>query len=238
MTPVLADARIPVGSRILAKLEPAEYRLLLPSLEHVLLEEGEVLVGLGDRVRHIYFPDDAVASLLFDVDGRRTVEVAMEGNEAAVGLLLHLGGVNTHGLSVVRHAGTAMRLPVGALERFAVRGSGLQELLRRSLHALVTQIARLGVCSRFHTIDARFALWLLMTRERTGTRELLATHKAIAQKLGVRRSSVTGAASKLHQASIIDYRRGRIAILDHARLGAAACPCYGTIKAQYDSFLD
>ena len=36
---------------------------------------------------------------------------------------------------------------------------------------------------------------------------------------------------------MIDYCRGRIVILDQARLRAASCPCYGNIKRQYDSFL-
>ena len=44
---------------------------------------NEVLFAPGDTVRHIYFPDDAVVSLLFDVDERRTVEVAMESSGEA-----------------------------------------------------------------------------------------------------------------------------------------------------------
>jgi hypothetical protein len=36
---------------------------------------------------------------------------------------------------------------------------------------------------------------------------------------------------------MIDYRRGRIEILDQSELRAAACSCYGIIKRQYDSFL-
>ena len=43
-------------------------------------------------VRHIYLPEDAVISWLVDVDERRRVEVAIEGNEGAVGVAVSAGG--------------------------------------------------------------------------------------------------------------------------------------------------
>jgi hypothetical protein len=126
VTPVPASAHVPVRNRILSKLANAEYRRLRPSLEQVALHENQVLYGPGDAVSHIYFPNDAVTSLLFNVDERRTVEVAMEGNEGAVGLAIHLGGVNSCNLSVVRNAGTAMRMDVNALTKCANQRGDLQ----------------------------------------------------------------------------------------------------------------
>jgi CRP-like cAMP-binding protein len=238
LIPVPATAHVPIRNRILSKLAKAEYRRLRPSLEQVALHENQVLYGPGDTVDHVYFPNDGVVSLLFDVDKRRTVEVAMEGNEGAVGLAIYLGGVNSCNLSVVRHAGTAMRMDMNALTKCANQRGDLQELLRRYVHALVTQIAQSGVCNRFHNIDARLARWLLMTHDRMGSDELHATQESIAHMLGVRRSSVTAAASGFHKQHIIDYRRGRIAILDRRKLRAACCDCYAMMKRQYDSFLN
>ncbi|MDH3280941.1 MAG: Crp/Fnr family transcriptional regulator, partial [Gammaproteobacteria bacterium] len=64
-------------NRILSTLPSTEYRRLWPSFEQVALHVNDVLFAPGDTVRHIYFPDDAVVSLLFGVDERRAVEVAM-----------------------------------------------------------------------------------------------------------------------------------------------------------------
>jgi CRP-like cAMP-binding protein len=238
LTPVPASTHVPVRNRILSKLARTEHRRLRPSLEQVALHENQVLYGPGDAVGHVYFPNDAVVSLLFDVNERRTVEVAMEGNEGVVGLAIYLGGVNSCNLSVVRNAGTAMRMDVNALTKCANQRGDLQELLHRYVHALVTQIAQSGVCNRFHNIDARFARWLLMTHDRMGSGELHATQESIAHMLGVRRSSVTAAASGFHKQHIIDYRRGRIEILDQGRLRAACCDCYALMKRQYDGFLN
>jgi CRP-like cAMP-binding protein len=228
----------PVINRLLLKLNSADYQRLQPDLEEVSLHENQVLHGLGNVVSHVYFPNDAIVSVLIEVAQGRTVEVAMEGNEGVVGLAIHLGGLNSCNLSNVRHAGTAMRLPVRALAESSGGVGEFEGLLRKYIHAFFMQIAQLGVCNRFHTFDARLARWLLMTHDRTGALELNATQMSMAQMLGVRRSTVTDAASRLLKQNIIDYRRGRIEILDRARLRGAACPCYDIIKRQYDSFLD
>ena len=68
-----ASARVPSNNRILSKLAKAEYRRLRPSLEQVALPENQVLYGTGDTVDHLYFPNDGVVSLLFDLDKHRTV---------------------------------------------------------------------------------------------------------------------------------------------------------------------
>lgn len=227
----------PTANRVLSMLAPSEYRRLRSRLEHVDLPANTTLYSPGEVVSHLYFPADCVVSLLFDVDARHGVEVAMEGNEAVVGLAVYLGGVKSCNLSVVRDAGTALRLEVGALEGCAEHRSRLRSLMHKSVHALITQIAQAGVCSRFHAIEARLARWLMMTHDRLGQRRLEATQESIARLLGVRRSGITAAASGLQREGMIDYRRGRIEILDPRRLRAAACACYGIIKDQYDSFL-
>jgi len=131
LTPIPALSHVPVGSRILSMLARTEYRRLRPSLDQVALPADTVLYTPGEIIRYIYFPNDAVVSLLFDVDERRTVEVAMEGNEGAVGLAVYLGGVKSCNLSIVRDAGTAMRLDVNALKRCANQSGHLQDLLRK-----------------------------------------------------------------------------------------------------------
>lgn len=226
-----------VRSRILSTLPPTEYLQLRPSLEQVALHATEVLFAPGDNVRYIYFPNDAVVSLMFGVDGRRPVEAAMEGNEGAVGFAVYLAGARSCNLAVVRDAGTAMRMDVNVLTRCADQHSCLQDLLSRYLHALVTQVAQAGVCNQFHSVEARLARWLLMTQDRVGSSKICATQESIAHMLGIRRSSVTAAARGFLQRDTINYRRGQIEIVDQRGLTGAACSCYGIIKSQYDNFL-
>ena len=54
----------------------------------------------------------------------------------------------------------------------------------------------------------------------------------------MRRSGVTVALGALAQAGIVEQKRGRIHILDRARLEALSCLCYRVIKAEFDRVTD
>ncbi|MBC5766986.1 helix-turn-helix domain-containing protein [Ramlibacter albus] len=58
-----------------------------------------------------------------------------------------------------------------------------------------------------------------------------------AQMLGERRPTVSRAASLLQQRHAIAYSRGRITVVDRAKLEDISCPCYGLVRAEYDSML-
>ncbi len=63
------------------------------------------------------------------------------------------------------------------------------------------------------------------------------THEFLGQMLGVRRASVSEAVGTLQRAGLIAYRRGKMTVVDRAGLEAAACECYGVIRAEYDRLL-
>jgi CRP-like cAMP-binding protein len=228
---------IPTHNRILLSLPSAEFQQLIPHLEEVKLRRNEILQQPGDSIKYIYFPDDAIISMLFGSNRRHSVEVAMEGNESAAGFALSMSGAISSKLSVVREGGTALRLKLTSLKRFDRTCPVLRKLLDHYVHVLLAQTAQTGICNQFHTMDERLARWLLMTEERTDSGGLSATHELIGYMLGVRRSSITHAASGFQRQNLIHYRRGRIDILNRSGLLAVGCPCYGVIRNQYDNFL-
>lgn len=79
--PADTNPRAPSANRLLAALPKREYQRLLPELEQVTLGFAEVLYEPGARIRHVYFPNDSVVSLLAEVADRSTLEVGIVGNE-------------------------------------------------------------------------------------------------------------------------------------------------------------
>jgi hypothetical protein len=59
------------------------------------------------------------------------------------------------------------------------------------------------------------------------------TQEFLSQMLGVQRTSVTLVARKLQEAGLINYRRGRIHILDVEGLQDSCCECYDAINAHF-----
>ena len=103
--------------------------------------------------------------------------------------------------------------------------------------ALMAQTAQSVVCNRHHSLEQRLCVWILSCQDRLASSELTMTHELIAQMLGMRRESVTEAAGKLQKMGLIHYSRGRIAVLDRARLEAQACECYAVVKREHDRLL-
>jgi len=219
-----------VPNTMLAALPSKHYRRLFSGLESVALSFGEVLYEPGERIRHVYFPNDSLVSLLTLVDSHLALEVGMVGREGMLGVPLALGKAVSPVRALVQGAGTAMRMKSARFSEELQKSPQLQKEVNRYTGALMAQITQTAACNRFHVVEARLARWLLMTRDRVRSDEFRLTHAFLGHMLGVRRVGVTMAARALQKEKLIRYSRGKIAILDGRGLEAAACSCYEIVK--------
>jgi CRP-like cAMP-binding protein len=99
-------------------------------------------------------------------------------------------------------------------------------------------VSQAAGCNRLDNVEERLARWLLTTNDRVESDEFLLTQEFIARRLGTRRSGVTVAAGILQQAGLINFKRGRIKILDREGLEEVSCECYRIVKEEYDRYLN
>jgi CRP-like cAMP-binding protein len=225
---------LPERNRLLSALPADEYARLLPSMESTVLKIRQQLALPEQAINRVYFPRDAVISMLVLMEDGRAVESAVVGNEGIIGLEVFLGNGVASDEIMVQVGGDALWM-AAATFRSVVRASvPIQLLLQRYSLALMNQIARTAGCNRVHSVDERCARWLLMSRDRLQVDEFPVTHEFMARMLGVRRASVSEAAEGLQRDGIIRYRQGRIRILDRQRLEAAACEDYRLSRDAYD----
>jgi CRP-like cAMP-binding protein len=223
-----------IENSLLAALPRKEYRLLLAGLESVTLTFGKVLYEPGETIRHVYFPDASLVSLLTLADGHLALEVGLIGRDGMVGVPLVLGHNVSTVRALVQGSGTAMRMPAAHfLKEFRV-SLPLQREVYRYTHTLMAQISQTAACNRFHVVEARLARWLLMTHDRVKSDQFRMTHEFLGHMLGVQRVAVTNAAHALQKRKLIRYTRGNITVLDRKSLEAAACKCYQVVKDMHD----
>jgi CRP-like cAMP-binding protein len=232
-----AAARTPRDNRLLAALPEANLKQLLPSLEKVSLPLGMVVYESGGTQGYVYFPTSSIVSLLYVLADGASAEIAVTGNEGLVGIALFMGGETTPSRAVVQSAGEGYRLRAAVLKKAFEDGGELQHLLLRYTQALITQMTQTAVCNRHHAVDQQLCRWLLLSLDRLYGNELVMTQELIANMLGVRREGVTEAAGKLQAEGLIQYSRGRITVLDRAKLEARVCECYAVVKKEYDRLL-
>jgi CRP-like cAMP-binding protein len=224
-------------NHLLAALPAAQFAHWLPQLDLIDMPLGKVLFESGGKMTHVYFPTTSIVSLLYVMENGASAEIAVVDNEGIVGISLFMGGGSTPSRAVVQSAGHGLRLKTSAMMQEFDRSGPVLHLLLRYTQALITQMAQTAACNRHHSVDQQLCRWLLLSLDRLQSNQLVMTQELIANMLGVRREGVTEAAGNLHRAKLIDYRRGRITVLDRAALERRSCECYAVVKKEYDRLL-
>ena len=219
-------------NRLLAMLpEPEKERWRL-HLEPVDMPLGQVLHEPGAEPSFAVFPLTSIVSLLYVMENGASAEIAVIGNDGMVGMSLFMGGNTTPSRAVVQSAGKGFRVPAALLKSAVHRNADVLRLLLLYAQALLTQMAQTAVCNRHHTLHQQFCRWLLLSLDRVPGNELVMTQELIANMLGVRRQGVNEVAAKLQSSGAIDYRRGRIVILDREKLEGCSCECYAVVAKE------
>jgi len=227
----------PRANHILRALPQLEYDRLAPHLKPVPMPLGMALYESGVALRHIYFPTDCIVSLLYGLENGASAEIAVVGNEGAIGVSLFMGGESTPSRAIVQSAGQAYRLPGKRLKEEFNRHGQMLHILLRYTQSLLTQMFQTAVCNRHHSLEQQLCRWLLLSLDRLPSNELKMTQELIANMLGVRREGVTEAAGKLQKLGVIKYARGRISVLDRPKLEQLSCECYAVVKLETDRLL-
>lgn len=200
---------------LVAQLPPTDQGLLLRRCEPVELKAGDILSSPGAEKGHVYFLlRGASVALVVRQGGGSGLAVGLAGREGAVGLQFALGLGAGHFTLLVQSSGEAFRADGAVLQRLSNRRLGMVRVFAGYLWVFSQEVAELAASAQVQDIQARLARWIVLSQARTHGTELRLTHAHLADMLGVRRAGVTLAAKNLKDLGLVDYRRGRIQILD------------------------
>ena len=218
------------GNQFLDRLNLSNFGLLRPFLSEVELDRGAELFVPGDEVETVWFPVGAILSVVTLMLEGEGIEACTIGHESAYGLLNTLGDPTAIDRVIAQVPGTSLRMPSYRLRAAATISSSLTEHMIRHAQLNLAQTQQSVACNAVHQVEARLCRWLLMSQDRSTGNKLPLTQEFLGFMLGVRRTTVTGAAKALQDAGLIRYFRGQIEILDRKGLEAAACECYEAVR--------
>jgi CRP-like cAMP-binding protein len=210
---------------LLRALSRDDLTALFGDLDLVTLPAGKHLFDYGDNVEFTYFPTNAIVSLQYVMEDGATTEIAVVGREGVVGVALYPTERASYS-AVVQTAGYGYRLRTSVLREVFYTGGPLAQQLMRYTSAMFAQLAQSVAGSRHTSIEQKLCRWLLERLDRSMGNELKVTQEMIANMLGVRRESITGAAGKLAEEGLIAYRRGCVTVLDRDGMERRAGSCY------------
>lgn len=233
----MENAALGASNRLLVSLPTAEVALLKPHLKPFAMVQGTLLQEPGDQIGHIYFPLGGMISLLAVMKQGNSVEVATVGREGAVGAMSGFGVRHAFTRAIVQVDGPALRIAAAAFQEAIKKSAILREAVVRYNEGLLAQVQQTAACNALHDLEQRLCRWLLQTQDRAGGDLITLTHEFLSQMLAVRRTTVTLVARNLQQAGAIEYRRGKIRIVDRRKLEKRACECYKVVSQQIDKHL-
>ena len=224
-------------SHLLNVIPVREYELLVPLLRPMTLEAGTVLYEYGSEILDCYFVSSALASCFQVMQNGDSVEVGLIGSEGLVGhsALLQINFSSV--LVSLQVPGEVIKVDAATLRNLMPQLPVLEKMLFRFAHLQYLQAQQIAACNGLHEIEKRLAFWILATQDRVHADPLPLTHDLLADMLGSRRASITVAASALQNAGMIQYRRGKLHVLEREKLEQAACECYANTRNQLQSYV-
>jgi CRP-like cAMP-binding protein len=225
------------SNRLLGALETASRKRIDPHLEPIKLKLGAIVCEAGGLLKHAYFPQGGVLSLLTVLENGSAIETANIGREGAFGLFAAMYSRVSFNRCLVQLEGDILRCPIEVLQSEFKHSEHVRNLFVSYSETLLSQVQQTVACNALHTTEERMCRWLLMMHDRAEGEVLTYTHEFLSHMLGANRKSVTLAAQSMHTAGLISYRRGKIQVLDRPGLEKASCECYSIVKERFDAFL-
>jgi len=225
------------GNRLLSTFSRDGRALIEPFGTIVQLEPGDRVLERGEQVQSSVFPvGPTMISMLVELSGNRSVEVASIGREGAVGGIVSCGHAPAFSRAEVLVPGPAFRVPMEALEDAKSRSHFIANLFCRYSDYLLSSVMQSVACNAFHSIPERAARWLLHAQDRAGDRIEL-TQEALAGLLGVQRTTVNAVIKELSSEALITTSRGTVRVIDRAGLKRRACECYQRLQDHYGAVI-
>src|SRR6202171_5812928 len=219
-------------NRLLLALPSRNLKLLMPELEHVRCQSGQVLMDADSALNHVFFPDSGVVSVVAVYADGNIIEMATIGREGCTGVQAIFGAKRSSVRLLVQIPGSAAKMSRAAFTRAMESMPSFRNLMDAYVQAFLEQILVSVACNGAHSLKQRLARWLLMMRDRGDDDALLITQDLLAEMLGVQRPSITIAARELERAGLIARGRRQVTILDRKGLTQASCECYQLVRAR------
>ena len=217
-------------NRLLETLTPASRARLLASAKLLEFPQRSVLLGPNGPSGYVYFLVSGLASYVVTVQEGGSAEIGMAGSEGMLGSAGLATEVVPVASCMMQSTGSGYRIPLAEMNRLFEESVEIRSLVLQSMQQHTMMLSQIAACNRLHMTTERLARWLLSASAHLGADAVSLTQDSLSQMLGTRRTTVALVAGSLQRSGLIQYKRGRVCILDRERLTEAACDCYGIVQ--------
>ncbi|MBX9739271.1 MAG: Crp/Fnr family transcriptional regulator [Beijerinckiaceae bacterium] len=192
----------------------------------VELRKGAPILNLGDPVDWVYFPDGALIAIMSETPAGESVASALVGFDGALGVFEACGSRTSFQRAVVHVAGRVWRMRASAYRELYDASPNLRTAVHKHIELILAESRQFVACNAIHPVEGRLSRSLLDGLDKSDPDTTLPlTQEALAQMLGVQRTTVAVCVSALQKQGLLRNGRGAIEVLDRSGLEKAACAC-------------
>jgi CRP-like cAMP-binding protein len=219
-------------NRLLLALPAGNLKRLMPELEQIHGQRGQVLMDADSSLDHIFFPDSGVVSVVAVYADGTIIERQRSAGRVARGCKPSSAPRVPPSGFWSKSRGSAAKISRPAFARAMGAMPSFRVLMYAYVHAFLEQVLVSVACNGAHSLQERLARWLLMMRDRSDDDALPITQSLLAEMLGVQRPTITNAARELERAGLVERGRRQVTILDRQGLTEASCECYQLVRTR------
>lgn len=223
-----------IRNRILTSTSAADYALVEPHLEALQLPLRYRLQERNRPIKHVYFLDHGIASVVANGPPEQTIEVGIIGWEGYTGMALALGTDRSPHDTYMQVPGDGHRMTAASYCEVLEKSPTFRQCSLRYAHAFAIQAAETALANGRAKLEERLARWLLMAQDRANNTDLPITHEFMALMLGVHRPGVTVALNELEGRGLIETRRAHVIVCDREGLLKCTNGFYGGAEKEYE----
>ena len=221
----------PTGNLLLDSLTPEQRQPILDCCKPTDLPLRSMLHEQNQMPVFAYFLTAGIASVVVSMPQGGSAEVGLIGREGVIGAIHILGPTPVPAQCYPQVAGSALKLKLTDLRTLFLSHGEFRARVLDFVQLQTVSLGQLAACNKLHEAEPRLARWLLMCRDRADHDTMTMTQESMADMLGIRRTTVTLVAGALQRRGLIDYRRGKVTLLDRAGLQEVSCDCYRVVQA-------
>lgn len=226
-----------IRNRLIQSLSAADFAAIAPDLRPMALPMAGIVEEAGEAVDRVIFLTSGIASRIVRGHKGSETESGHIGREGMTGRSVVLESAVASERIQMQVAGEGLTLSAAQLLDGMAKSKSLRRLALRYVQASQVQTEHTLLAATSYAIPERLARWLLMYNDRVDGSQFPVTHELLASMLDVRRAGVTTAIHILEGERAVRSARGRITILDRARLIELAGGCYGIPEQHYERLI-
>jgi CRP-like cAMP-binding protein len=231
------NVRYETGNRVIDGLPPADRVAVTEHLTMMTAEEASAGIARGEPITAVYFPVDAVFSVLVEMTSGDCYEVDTIGRRGLIGSELLFGAEIASRSVICQASGRFAQMPVAAFERHLAQLPSFATAVNRAVLLQSYRAQQTIACNFAHTLIERCARWILLTYDAIGRPEFTFRAEYLAMMLGVHTHTVAEPMGALQAVGAVRFADDVVSIVSERRLRDAACECFA-VPVEYAQRLE